>query len=87
MLPVFSLFIENWWELYIAISMPTIALVFLYRYLPDSPRWMLRFGRIEEAKNILIAGGTKNKRKIPEDLKNLLKQEVDSGWVFGSNKN
>lgn len=30
-LPVFSLFIENWWELYIAISMPTILMVILYR--------------------------------------------------------
>lgn len=30
-LPVFSLFIADWWELYIAISMPTILMVILYR--------------------------------------------------------
>lgn len=49
------------------------------RHLPDSPRWMLRNGRIPEAMEILIAGGTKNKRVIPDNLENLLKQEIDSG--------
>lgn len=30
-LPVFNLFIEDWWKLYIAISMPTICLIFLMK--------------------------------------------------------
>lgn len=47
--------------------------------LPDSPRWMLRFNRIDEAKDILIEAGTKNKRPIPDNLDVLLKDFVDSG--------
>lgn len=31
LLPVFTVFIEDWWKLYIAISMPTICLIFLIR--------------------------------------------------------
>lgn len=49
------------------------------RYLPDSPRWMLRQGRIEEARQILIEGGTKNKRRVPLNLESLLETEYNSG--------
>lgn len=31
LLPIFSVFIEDWWKLYIAISMPTICLSFLIK--------------------------------------------------------
>lgn len=52
---------------------------FSIRYLPDSPRWLLKNGRIDEARQILIDGGTKNKRRIPINLEELLKSEYDSG--------
>lgn len=40
---------------------------------------MLRNGRVKEAMAILIEGGNKNKRTIPDNLENLLRQEIDSG--------
>lgn len=60
----------NWLEIDVTIFI---------RHLPDSPRWMLRNGRIHEAMEILRVGGAKNKRKVPDNLENLLKQEIDSG--------
>ncbi|XP_031635382.1 organic cation transporter-like protein isoform X2 [Contarinia nasturtii] len=78
-LPIFNVFIEEWSKLYIAISMPTIALIFLIKYLPDSPRWMLRKNRIDEARQILIEGGNKNKRRVPINLEELLKSEFNTG--------
>lgn len=51
----------------------------MFRYLPDSPRWLLRNGHIEQAKEILIDGATKNKRRIPINLEELLKEEFNSG--------
>lgn len=50
------------------------------RYLPDSPRWLLRNDRIEETKTILIDGATKNKRRIPINLEDLLKAEYNTGY-------
>lgn len=106
LLPIFNVFIEDWWKLYHAISLPTIFLIFLIkfvyfyhlllciiirtmffmkqnhvlnRHLPDSPRWLLRHGRIDEARQILIEGGTKNKRRVPINLEELLKTEYNSG--------
>lgn len=55
------------------------AFFLLFRFLPDSPRWLLRCGRIESTMKILIEGGTKNKRSIPYNLEKLLKQEIESG--------
>lgn len=49
------------------------------RYLPDSPRWMLRKGRIEEAKQILIEGATKNKRRVSINIDDVLQSEYNTG--------
>lgn len=49
------------------------------RYLPDSPRWMLHHNRIEEARQILIDGGNKNKRRVPINLEELLRSEFNTG--------
>lgn len=40
---------------------------------------MLRQGRIDEAKQILTEGGTKNKRRVPNNLETILQTEFESG--------
>lgn len=55
---------------------------FLYeidRYLPDSPRWMLKHGHIEEARRILVEGANKNKRRLPINLEEMLQSEFNTG--------
>lgn len=52
---------------------------YINRYLPDSPRWMLKHGHIEEARRILIEGATKNKRRIPLNLEEMLQSEHNTG--------
>lgn len=37
-----------------AISYPTLILICLYPWIPNSPRWLLKHGRIEETKQILL---------------------------------
>lgn len=46
--------LESWGEVYLAITLPTFILIFLYKWIPDSPRWLLKHGRIQEAKQILL---------------------------------
>lgn len=57
------------------------CLLSVNRYLPDSPRWLCAKGRIEEARQILIDGGNKNKRRVPINLEDLLKSDYNTGYV------
>lgn len=53
-----------------AISCPTVILIFLQRWVPDSPRWFIKRGMVDEAKEILIESARINGRThaIPADL-------------------
>ncbi|CRL01672.1 CLUMA_CG014891, isoform A [Clunio marinus] len=54
LLPAVASYWESWSYLYMAISYPTLILIFLYPLIPNSPRWLLKKGRIREAKEILL---------------------------------
>lgn len=56
-----------------AISFPTIILIFLYPLIPNSPQWLLKRGRIEEAKNVLLEAAQIN-GKTNFSVNNLEKQ-------------
>lgn len=40
--------------------------------IPDSPRWYLRKGQIQEAKEIILEGARINKCTVPENVEALL---------------
>lgn len=63
-----------------AISMPTFVLIFLLQWIPDSPRWLLKRGKIAEVKAILIKSAKINNRShlIPRDLDEQLKLQAAS---------
>lgn len=49
--------VSSWWTLwstvYIAITIPTVALIILWYWIPDSPRWLLKHGRVDQALQVL----------------------------------
>ncbi|KAM9199053.1 LOW QUALITY PROTEIN: solute carrier family 22 member 13-like [Mergus octosetaceus] len=65
--------IRNWRLLEIAGSAPMFALFFYIWVLPESARWLVTKGKIEEAKKVLQKAASINKRTIPPDLLEQLK--------------
>uniref|UniRef100_A0A8D2N7Z4 Solute carrier family 22 member 13 n=1 Tax=Zonotrichia albicollis TaxID=44394 RepID=A0A8D2N7Z4_ZONAL len=73
--------IRNWRLLEIAGSAPMFALFFYIWVLPESARWLVTKGRIEEAKKVLQKAAATNKCSLPPELLEQLKpeKEVRSG--------
>uniref|UniRef100_A0A8B9NM52 Solute carrier family 22 member 13 n=1 Tax=Accipiter nisus TaxID=211598 RepID=A0A8B9NM52_9AVES len=67
--------IRNWRLLEIAGSAPIFALFFYIWVLPESARWLVTKGRIEEAKKVLQKAASINKRTISPELLEQLKPE------------
>ncbi|XP_061210794.1 solute carrier family 22 member 13-like [Neopsephotus bourkii] len=68
--------IHNWRLLQIAGSAPVFALFFYIWVLPESARWLVIKGRIEEAKKVLQKAASINKRTLPQELLEQLKPET-----------
>ncbi|NXO79409.1 S22AD protein, partial [Sitta europaea] len=73
--------IRNWRLLQIAGSVPIFAYFFCIWVLPESARWLVTKGRIEEAKKLLQKAAATNKRSLAPELLEQLKpeKEVKSG--------
>ncbi|XP_064495118.1 solute carrier family 22 member 13-like isoform X1 [Pseudopipra pipra] len=67
--------IRNWRLLEIAGSAPMFLLFFYIWVLPESARWLVTKGRMEEAKKLLQKAAATNKRSLPEGLLEQLKPE------------
>ncbi|XP_055849421.1 solute carrier family 22 member 4 isoform X2 [Episyrphus balteatus] len=90
MLPGVASFSKSWTFLYMAISWPTVILIYLWRWIPDSPRWMIQRGRVLEAKAILQECIEMNGTKycLPHDIDQQLQLQAitsmeaapPSGW-------
>ncbi|KAM6282599.1 solute carrier family 22 member 13-like [Porphyrio hochstetteri] len=68
--------IRNWRLLEIAGSAPIFAFFLFSWVLPESARWLVTKGRIEEAKAALQKAASINKRTIPPELLEQLKPEA-----------
>ncbi|GAB0094985.1 organic cation transporter protein [Sergentomyia squamirostris] len=64
-LPVFAYFIRDWHHLQLALSIPSILLISYYWLIPESPRWLVAVGRLDEATTILTKAAEMN--KLPTD--------------------
>uniref|UniRef100_A0A8C3TKM3 Major facilitator superfamily (MFS) profile domain-containing protein n=1 Tax=Catharus ustulatus TaxID=91951 RepID=A0A8C3TKM3_CATUS len=84
MLSGLSYGIRNWRLLEIAGSAPMFALFFYIWVLPESARWLVTKGRIEEAKKLLQKAAATNKRSLSPELLEQLKpeKEVKSGSLL-----
>ncbi|XP_073822110.1 organic cation transporter protein isoform X2 [Musca autumnalis] len=80
LLPGVASFFDSWTYLYMAISWPTVILIYLWRWIPDSPRWMVARGRVMEAKQILIECAEYNgtRHTLPHDIDQQLELQAQT---------
>ncbi|KAG8521516.1 Solute carrier family 22 member 13 [Galemys pyrenaicus] len=73
--------VRNWRLFQIAGTAPVLLLFFYFWALPESARWLLTWGRVEEAKELIQKAALVNKRKLSPELLNQLAPEktVPSG--------
>ncbi|XP_008584795.1 PREDICTED: solute carrier family 22 member 13 [Galeopterus variegatus] len=69
--------IRNWRLLQIASTVPVLLLFFYFWALPESARWLLTQGKIEEAKQVIQKAASVNRRKLsPEFLSQLVPEKT-----------
>ncbi|XP_037004271.2 solute carrier family 22 member 13 isoform X1 [Artibeus jamaicensis] len=64
--------IRNWRLFQIASTAPVLLLFFYFWVLPESARWLLIQGRLEEAKRVIQKAASVNGRKLSPELLNQL---------------
>merc|ERR1719184_630868 len=69
MTAVFAYFLPHWRHLQLLFSVPLIVLAGAFWYLPESPRWLLTNGRVEEAEKIVRDIARVNGRVLPASFK------------------
>lgn len=68
----------SWTSTYLAISLPTFAYIFIWFWIPDSPKWLLAHGEITTAKNHLLYAMQVNERssRLPSNFDSFLQIEA-----------
>uniref|UniRef100_A0A8B9L531 Major facilitator superfamily (MFS) profile domain-containing protein n=2 Tax=Astyanax mexicanus TaxID=7994 RepID=A0A8B9L531_ASTMX len=67
MLPLIAYLIRNWRMLLVALSVPGLIYIPLWWFIPESPRWLISQGRVEEAEAIVKNAARKN-GVLPPDI-------------------
>ncbi|KAK6169545.1 hypothetical protein SNE40_020580 [Patella caerulea] len=76
-LSVMAYFIRDWRTLHLAISVPSVLLLAIFWFIPESPRWLASQNKTEKAEMILRRAAEVNKVELPVKLFD--KDTLDSG--------
>ena len=67
LLGIEAYYIRDWYTLHLVAYTPVLILLSLWFFIPESPRWLLATGKIEEAEKVIQKGAAINGRTLPED--------------------
>lgn len=77
LLVLLAYFIRTWDKLLLAMACPSVLLLLYFWLIPESPRWLLTKGKLEEADKIIQKCARVNKVTLPEGYLN--KDTADTG--------
>lgn len=62
------------------IGLPKTVCILFFRWIPNSPRWLIEHGRLADAKACLLESAQYNEKMhlVPSDLDHLLQQQATS---------
>ncbi|EMP32255.1 Solute carrier family 22 member 5 [Chelonia mydas] len=79
LLPLFAYFIRDWRTLLLALTLPGLLCIPLWWVIPESPRWLISQGRLQEAEIIIRKAAKTNGITAPDVIFNPMElQEMTS---------
>uniref|UniRef100_A0A3B4ZDW0 Solute carrier family 22 member 5-like n=1 Tax=Stegastes partitus TaxID=144197 RepID=A0A3B4ZDW0_9TELE len=75
LLPLFAYFMRGWRMLLLAAAIPGFLFIPLWWVIPESPRWLLQKGRVEEAELVIRKAAKWNRVPAPGVIFRLLNKE------------
>lgn len=84
LLPLIAHYFSSWTSIYLVISLPTAIYIILWNWIPDSPRWLIKHGKIDDVKEILLNAAKLNHRMnfVPNNLDYYLNDQ----WAASENE-
>ncbi|XP_075212319.1 carcinine transporter isoform X2 [Lycorma delicatula] len=76
MLAAVTYLVRDWVNLCRVTSLPFLLYYIYWWFLPESPRWLLAKGRLEEASKILETLARVNSKELPDSFRQKLKQRM-----------
>ncbi|XP_017295569.1 solute carrier family 22 member 2-like [Kryptolebias marmoratus] len=77
-LPLLAYLITDWRWLQVAITAPSALFFSYYRFIPESPRWLISQNSSTEALRITEAMAKENRKKLNTNLEHLTHDEAES---------
>ncbi|GIY03443.1 organic cation transporter protein [Caerostris darwini] len=65
-------FFRHWFWFQLALSVPILPILFFYKMVPESPRWLLTKGRTQQLEKLLTKAAELNGKEIKGDLKEVI---------------